>query len=351
MQTVQDPPEAADSDRPHEVHPGLMTRRDLKRYDAIRRKPTKVDYRGFDVFGMGPPSSGGSTVGEALNILEALPPTADRTTVLHRYLEASKLAYADRNAFVGDPAFVDVPLRGLLSDRYARERSGLINDDSTLPTPQPAGDPTKYEHGHGHGHHKAGTEEKAKSTTHLTVADRWGNVVSYTFTIEQIGGNGMVVPGRGFLLNNELTDFNFVPDTANSPDGGKRPRSSMAPTIVFKHGRPEIALGSPGGATIITSVLQTIVNYVDFGQSLPDAVAAPRASQRNSEPTPAEPAFIAQDGPALTALGHSFSVATPNPPAEIGAVEAIRFLPGGRQQAVAEPTRRGGGHAAVVSGR
>ena len=155
----------------------------------------------------------------------------------------------------------------------------------------------------------------------------------------------MVVPGRGFLLNNELTDFNFVPGTANSPDGGKRPRSSMAPTIVFKHGRPEVALGSPGGATIITSVLQTLVNYVDFGQSLPDAVAAPRASQRNSEPTPAEPAFIAQDGPALTALGHSFSVATPNPPAEIGAVEAIRFLPGGRQQAVAEPTRRGGGHA------
>ena len=294
---------------------------------------------------MGPPSSGGSTVGEALNILEALPRTADRTTVLHRYLEASKLAYADRNAFVADPDApgIDVPLRGLLSDAFARERSELISDTSTLPTPQAAGDPTRYDHGH-----KPGNEEKAKSTTHLTVADRWGNVVSYTFTIEQIGGNGMVVPGRGFLLNNELTDFNFVPGTANSPDGGKRPRSSMAPTIVFKHGRPEVALGSPGGATIITSVLQTLVNYVDFGQSLPDAVAAPRASQRNSEPTPAEPAFIARDGPALTALGHSFSVATPNPPAEIGAVEAIRFLPGGRQQAVAEPTRRGGGHAAVV---
>ena len=350
VETVRQPPEADDSNRPHEVHPGLMTQRDLRRYDAIRRDPTKVNYRGFDVFGMAPPSSGGSTVGEALNILEALPPTADRTTVLHRYLEASKLAYADRNAFIGDPAFVDVPLRGLLSDAYARERSRLIRDDTTLATPQPAGDPAPYDHGHGHGHgHKPGTEEKAKSTTHLTVADRWGNVVSYTFTIEQIGGNGMVVPGRGFLLNNELTDFNFVPGTANSPDGGKRPRSSMAPTIVFKHGRPEVALGSPGGATIITSVLQTLVNYIDFRQSLPDAVAAPRASQRNSEPTPAEPAFIAQEGPALTALGHSFPAPVPGaPPVEIGVVEAIRFLPDGKQQAVAEPTRRGGGHAMVV---
>jgi gamma-glutamyltranspeptidase/glutathione hydrolase len=346
-QTVQHPPESPDSDRPHEVHPGTMTVRDLRRYDAIRRKPTKIGYRGLDVYGMGPPSSGGSTVGEALNILESLPPAASRTQVLHRYLEASKLAYADRNAYVGDPAFFDVPLRGLLSDPFARERSGLIHDESTLPTPQAAGDPYPYEHGHGHGS-KPGFEEKARSTTHLTVADRWGNIVSYTFTIEQIGGNGMVVPGRGFLLNNELTDFTFTQGTANSPAPGKRPRSSMAPTIVFKGGRPEVALGSPGGATIITSVLQTLVNYVDFRQSLPDAIASPRASQRNSEPTPAEPAFIAQDGAALTALGHSFSIVTPNPPAEIGAVEAIRFLPGGKQQAAAEPTRRGGGSAMVV---
>jgi gamma-glutamyltranspeptidase/glutathione hydrolase len=122
----------------------------------------------------------------------------------------------------------------------------------------------------------------------------------------------------------------------------------MAPTLVFDHGRPDLAIGSPGGATIITTVLQTLINYIDLRQSLPDAIAAPRASQRNSEPTPAEPAFIAQDGPALTALGHSFSVVTPDPPAEIGAVEAIRFLRDGRQQAAAEPTRRGGGSAMVV---
>jgi gamma-glutamyltranspeptidase/glutathione hydrolase len=339
--------------------------RDLSRYDAIRRDPTRISYRGLDVFGMGPPSSGGSTVGEALNILEALPPTADRTTVLHRYLEASKLAYADRNAYVADPAFFDVPLRGLLSDPFARERSRLIDDGSTLSTlgtPQPAGDPDPYDH--GHGHERSDAAEHAKSTTHLTVADRWGNIVSYTFTIEQIGGNGMVVPGRGFLLNNELTDFNFTPaqGKANLPAPFKRPRSSMSPTIVFKHGRPDVALGSPGGATIITTVLQTLVNYIDLGESLPDAVAEPRASQRNAvvptdppppagtiEKTEAEPAFIDRYGTALKALGHSFTpVAAPG---EIGTVSAIRFFPRGGQQAVAEPTRRGGGSAMVVNPR
>ena len=358
-QTVQHPPEAPDSDRPHDVHPGLMTRDDLRRYEAIRRAPTKINYRGLDVYGMGPPSSGGTTVGEALNILEGFPMSSlTREQALHRYLEASKLAYADRNKFVADPDFEEVPVRGLLSDGFAAERRALIGEQA-LPAPQPAGDPAEYDHGHHDQDKRPGGDENAKSTTHLTVADRWGNVVSYTFTIEQIGGNGMVVPGRGFLLNNELTDFNFVPGTANSPAGGKRPRSSMAPTIVFDDGRPEVALGSPGGATIITTVLQTLVNYIDFGQSLPDALAAPRASQRNASPatdapagtlekTEAEPAFIAAYGAPLEALGHSFVVPTAAPPGQIGAATAIRFLRHRRQQAVAEPTRRGGGSAMVV---
>ncbi len=195
---------------------------------------------------------------------------------------------------------------------------------------------------------KSGGDEQGRSTTHLTVADRWGNVVSYTFTIEQIGGSGIVVPDRGFLLNNELTDFNFETGTANSPDGGKRPRSSMAPTIVLDRGRPTVALGAPGGATIITTVLQVLVHHVDFGLGLPEAIAAPRASQRNAATTPAEQAFIDRYGAPLTARGHAFAVATPNPPGELGAVEAIRFGRFGRQQAAAEPTRRGGGSAMVV---
>ena len=308
---------------------------------------------------MGPPSSGGTTVGEALNILEGFPMSGlPRELALHRYLEASKLAYADRNAFVADPDFEDVPVRGLLSDGFAAERRALIRDEA-LPAPWPAGDPTKYDHGHLGQDKRPSGDENAKSTTHLTVADRWGNVVAYTFTIEQIGGNGMVVPGRGFLLNNELTDFNFAPGTKNSPAGGKRPRSSMAPTIVFKHGRPVVALGSPGGASIITTVLQTLVNHIDFGMTLPEAVVEPRASNRNAAPpadpppppgtierTEAEQTFIDLYGPPLSARGHYFTV--PSGAGELGTVAAIRFRRHGRQQAVAEPTRRGGGSAMVV---
>src|SRR3954449_1887218 len=338
--TVQHPPVAPDSDRPHPVRAGSMGIKDLRRYRAIRRKPTHVRYRGLDVYGMGPPSSGGSTVGEALNILEGFNPLgAARDQALHRYLEASKLAFADRGQYLGDPRYVRVPLRGLLSDPFAASRRSLIGE-TALSTPQPAGDPWPYQGGSGQSA-RSSADHEGPSTTHLTVADRFGNVVSYTFTIEQTGGSGMVVPGRGFLLNNELTDFNFGTGTANSPEPGKRPRSSISPTIVLHHGRPAVALGSPGGATIITTVLQILVNRIDLGQSLPHALAAPRASNRNAGPpkgapagavekTEAEPAFIDRYGGPLAAKGHYFPVVTPNPPAEIGAATGIRFLRRGR---------------------
>ena len=153
------------------------------------------------------------------------------------------------------------------------------------------------------------------------------------------------MPGHGFLLNNELTDFNFQPGTANSPAGGKRPRSSISPTIVLADGKPVVALGSPGGSMIITTVLQILVNHLDFGMTLPEAVAAPRASQRNTSTVSAEPAFVASpEAAALAALhGHRFSET-----AEIGAATGIAFLPGGLLQAVAEPVRRGGGSAMVI---
>jgi gamma-glutamyltranspeptidase/glutathione hydrolase len=343
-QTVQHPPTAPDSDRPHTVRPGLMTTQDLAGYEAIDRKPTRIGYRGLDVFGMGPPSSGGSTVGEALNIVERFPRGEARDAKLHHYLEASKLAFADRNEFLGDPAYVEVPLRGLLSDAFAADRAGLIGD-TALPTPQPAGDPWQYNDGGDGRDHRTGVGERGKSTTHLTVADRWGNVVAYTFTIEQTGGSGIVVPGRGFLLNNELTDFNFDTGTANSPAGGKRPRSSMSPTIVFDRGKPAVALGSPGGSTIITTVLQILVNHVDFRQPLPDALAAPRASSRNTASIQWEPAFEPDKTVLQSKYGHVFGA---TPTAEIGAATGIRFLDGRRQQSVAEPTRRGGGSAMVV---
>jgi gamma-glutamyltranspeptidase / glutathione hydrolase len=315
------------------VRPGLMATSDLAAYRAPLRAPTHVTYRGLDVYGMGPPSSGGSTIGEALNILEGFNLSAlNKVDRYHLMFEASALAFADRNQYLADPDFVSVPLAGLLSDSYAAERRALIGwpADQTTNVPYAFGDPT---------------DNTGPSTTHLTVSDRWGNVVSYTFTIEQIGGSGIVVPGYGFLLNNELTDFNFVTGTANSPAGGKRPRSSMAPTIVLDHGTPLVALGSPGGSMIPTTVLQVMLDHLDGGLSLLDAVAAPRASQRNTATVAAEAAFRASpEAAALTALhGHTFSTS-----AEIGAVTGIKFLSGGGVQAVAEPVRRGGGSAMVV---
>jgi len=337
--TVQDPPKDPATTLP--VPPGSMERSDLRSYDAPQRPPTRVRYRGLDVFGMGPPSSGGSTVGEALNILE----TVDRGT-LHHYLEASALAFADRNAYVGDPDFVDVPLPELLSQPFADERACLINPGSALAKPVAPGSPDgSYDTDCDGTDDTSRHDTEGLSTTHLTVADTWGNVVAYTLTIEQTGGSGIVVPGRGFLLNNELTDFSAVVTEGdpNNPEGGKRPRSSMSPTIVFRDGKPLLAQGSPGGSTIITTVLQILVGRLDFGMTLPEALAAPRGSQRNGPSVTAEPAFVAAYGGPLSQLGHAFT-STP----EIGAATGIEFLGGGRQLAVAEPTRRGGGAAGVV---
>jgi gamma-glutamyltranspeptidase/glutathione hydrolase len=350
--TVQRPPVAADPTGTwaYPIRPGALTTADLAAYRVRRPAPTRSDFRGLDVYGMSTPSSGGTAVGEALNIIE----TAKRGTeiqTLHRYLEATALSFADRNRYVGadtSPAL----LRTLISDRYARSRACQIRPTTALKKPVQPGVPSAPR---GCATVPAGrSADNGKSTTNLTVADRWGNVVEYTLTIEQTGGNAMVVPGRGFLLNNELTDFNFTPTQGagvfdpNLPAPGKRPRSSMSPTIVLSDGRPFLALGSPGGATIITTVLQILVNRIELGMTLPQAMAAPRASQRNTAGIQAEPGFTSRYGPALTALGHTFQIPDT---AELGAATAIEFGRGGVMTAAAEPVRRGGGAAAVVHPR
>src|SRR5436305_5176924 len=339
VDTVQHPPTMPGITR--NVRPGLMNRDDLEDYNIVLREPVATTYRGLSIYGMGPPSSGGSTVGESLNILEGFNMhDLSRTQALHRYLEASRLAFADRNAYLGDPDVIDIPLTGLLSKQFAAQRRALIGPTAAT-SPVTPGNPYTFQHAASTN----GESREGVSTTHLTVADRWGNIVSYTFTIEQIGGSGIVVPGRGFLLNNELTDFDPTPGLANSPGPAKRPRSSMSPTIVFSGGRPVLALGSPGGSTIITTVLQLLINQVDFGMSLPDAIAAPRASQRNTALTTAEPAFLSSpEAAGLQALGQKFTSTD-----EIGAATGIAFLRGGLFQAVAEPVRRGGGSAMVVN--
>lgn len=352
--TVQHPKKTSTTTLP--VPPGTMKVSDLKAYRTKNRQPTKVGYRGYDVYGMAPSSSGGTTVGEALNIMErydlaAMTPQA----ALHHYLEASALAFADRGAYVGDPKYVDVPQAALLDDTYAAERACRISETSALKKPVAAGNVAAYD---GNCATPAPADDRTSpdteniNTTNMTVADRWGNVVEYTLTIEQTGGSGMVVPGRGFILNNELTDFSAVydPKDPNRIQPGKRPRSSISPTIVLKDGDPWLALGSPGGSTIITTVLQILFNRIDRGMSIEDALAAPRASQRNTASVTAEQSFIDAYGPLLTPYGHTFAAAgAPGTSgAEIGAATAIEMGPRGRFTVVAEPTRRGGGAAGVV---
>jgi gamma-glutamyltranspeptidase / glutathione hydrolase len=344
--------------------PGLMTLADLSRYRALSVAPTHVRYRGYDVYSMAPSSSGGSTVGEALNILSNFDLGAEsRVQVLHHFLEAGRLAFADRNRYVGDPRFVQVPLAQLLSEPFGRQRACLINPAHALTSPVAPGDPFA-----GSGGCTPQQPGPARDTTpetdtnHLVVADRYGDVASYTNTIEELGGSGIVVPGRGFLLNNELTDFDFAPPTTGSPDpnlpaGGKRPRSSMSPTIVLRNGRPFLALGAAGGATIITTVLQTLIERIDLHMSLPAAIAAPRASERNSPTAQAEPAFIAEPTTtALEQLGQSFSVSDTSPlnpsitiAPTIGVASGLEIRGHGRMVAAAEPTRRGGGSAGVLN--
>jgi gamma-glutamyltranspeptidase/glutathione hydrolase len=268
-------------------------------------------------------------------------------------LESSRFTFADRNAYLADPDFFDVPLAGLLSDSFAAERRALIHEHRAATSPVDPGDPSDNQGDPGSaGQASATISHPRQSTTHLVVSDRQGNVVSYTFTIESTGGNGIVVPGYGFLLNNELTDFNFESLThPNRADGDKRPRSSMSPTIITRDGQPFIAVGSPGGSTIPPTVLQVLLERLELGSTLPvrfalpEAIARPRAAQRNTVTTTAEPAFInSPEGRALRIqYGHAFSST-----AEIGAVTGIEFLPNGNTLAAAEPVRRGGGSAAVV---
>ena len=352
--TVADPP--VDPAASRDVRPGLMERGDLAAYRAVVREPAHVPYRGMDVYGMPPSSSGGSTVGEALNILGNFRLDArDPVTALHYYLEASKLAYADRGRYVGDADKVDVPLDELLSAGFARERACLIQPDRAAPAPVAAGSPDgSYAPCVPPGTQTRALAFEGPQTTHLVVADKWGNVVSYTLSIEQFGGSGITVPGRGFLLNNELTDFSFQPPAPgaapdpNLPGPRKRPRSSMSPTLVLKDGRPKLAVGTPGGSTIITTVLQILMNRIDLGMSLPAALDAPRATQRNTPQVYAEQPFIDAYGRGLAARGHRLEV-FPGPPAGvIGAATGLEFLRPGLVQAVAEPVRRGGGSALVV---
>ncbi|KAF0815374.1 Gamma-glutamyltranspeptidase [Andreprevotia sp. IGB-42] len=325
---------------------GQMTLNDLKDYEARLRQPIRSSYRGYELYGMPMPSSGGIAIAEALNILENFDlKSMPRTQAEHLYLEASRLAFADRNAYVADGEYIDVPRVGLLSKEYARERARQI-DLKTAHGKATQGDPYPFQNDLSVPlRPQPALAAEPAHTTHLTVTDREGNIVAYTFTIEDWGGSGIVVPGRGFLLNNEMTDFEFSGPHPNVPEAGKRPRSSMSPTLAFKNGKPAFSIGSPGGSTIITTVMQTIVNHVDLGMSLGEALAAPRMSQRNGDKTEVESLLKFVGSPqaqALEAYGHTWSETD-----EIGAANGLRFNDDGTVTAVSEPLRHGGGSAIV----
>jgi gamma-glutamyltranspeptidase/glutathione hydrolase len=329
------------------VRPGNMTMADLANYESRVRRPIHTTYRGYDVYGMPPPSSGGVAVAEALNILEGYDlKSMPRANVEHLYIEASRLTFADRNAYLADPEYIDAPLAGLLSKEYAARRRAQISMERAAPVAA-QGDPYPFQNDLSiplRPQPAARMLSESAHTTHLTVSDKDGNVVAYTFTIESWGGSGITVPGYGFLLNNEMTDFDFSGPHPNVPEAGKRPRSSMAPTIALKNGKPAFTIGSPGGSTIVTTVLQTIVNHVDLGMPMDQAVDAPRLSQRNGPVTDVEPGFAGgAQAQALEKLGHKWAPRAQ----EIGAANALVFNPDGTVTAVSEGKRHGVGTALV----
>lgn len=249
---------------------GILTLQDLKDYEIHRHKPVVGNYRGYDIYSMPPPSSGGTHLIQILNIMENfdianmnyLGPT--HISVLN---EAMKMAFADRAKFMGDPAFAkDIPLKGLTSKGYAK----FLADSIDVAKPKlelPAGDPGIFEH---------------QSTTHLSVVDAEGNAVALSQTINFFFGSGEIVPGVGIIMNNEMDDFSTNPESPNAPEPGKTPLSSMSPTIVEKDGEVFMVLGSPGATRIFTAMAQIISNVIDFGMGMDEAIEAPRIHASSS---------------------------------------------------------------------
>jgi gamma-glutamyltranspeptidase / glutathione hydrolase len=255
---------------------GRMTIEDLANYHAVERQPVRGTYRGYEVVSMPPPSSGGAHIVEILNILEGFPLAAqglNSVASLHQMAEAEKLAYADRAAWLGDPDFIKIPLAGLISKAYGEHLRSLIASDRARPAADiRPGEPQRYE---------------SDQTTHFSIVDNDGNAVANTYTLNLPYGSGLVAEGTGVLLNNELDDFAAKPGAANAyglmggdanaPGPARRPLSSMSPTLVFEDGKLLMATGSPGGSTIISTVLQIILNVIDHGLNVAEAENAPRA--------------------------------------------------------------------------
>lgn len=320
---------------------GSMTADDLADYELSIDEPIWGEFQGYDIASMPPPSSGGVFLLQMLGILDGFDLSQYDVRSWEKYhllAETMHLAYADRAAYAGDPDFVDVPLNGLLHPDYIAERRALIDLDSVNENPE-AGDPWQYENGTpDYEATEQPDQNQYGETTHFTVADRWGNVVSYTTTIEQVFGTGIMVPEYGFMLNNELTDFDAVPGGANEVQPFKRPLSSMTPTIVFDGDEPVLTVGSPGGPTIITSVLQTILHAIEYDMELKAAVEEPRIYTNSLNSYRYESGISADVLEQLNSMGHSFGAS----PTVIGNVQSIQIDPEtGEFKGVADSSRNG----------
>ncbi len=314
--------------------PGLLTMADFEAYEVIERAPVCIPYRGDAVCGMGPPSSGGLTVGQMLGILARfdLPAMGPGMLGEHLFLEAGRLAFADRDLYIADADFVAMP-EGLLDADYLRGRARLIDAEAAM-GPADAGTPPWRDAAARH----ADDPRPRAGTTHFVIRDGRGDVVSATTTIEM--GFGSRLMTNGFLLNNELTDFSFAPTgadglVANRVEPGKRPRSSMAPTVVLRDGAPVLAIGSPGGANIIPYTARALIGILDWEMPLHEAVARPHLLNRNG------PSFV-EEGPGaeemaaeLEAMGHEVRVGDLN-----SGLHAIRIGDDGLEGA-ADPRREG----------
>ncbi|CAM3815927.1 gamma-glutamyltransferase [Mesobacillus thioparans] len=330
---------------------GSMTPEDLEKYDVTVDEPVWGDYKGYEIASMPPPSSGGVFLLQMLKTLDGFNLSqydVNSTEKYHLLAEAMHLAYADRAAYAGDPEFVNVPVKGLLHPDYIRERQDLISLDSVNQNPT-AGDPWKYENSEAnYSQTSQPNDRQYGETTHFTVADKWGNVVSYTTTIEQVFGTGIMVPGYGFMLNNELTDFDAVPGGANEVQPNKRPLSSMTPTIVFENDEPVLTVGSPGGPTIITSVLQTILHAIEYDMELKEAVEQPRIYTNNLNSYRYEDGISADTIDELNAMGHKFG----SSPTTIGNVQSILIdRENGTFKGVADSSRNGAAIGVNLKGK
>ena len=306
---------------------GLFTMEDMANYQVEVMEPVVGSYRGYDIISSPSPSSGGTIILEILNILENfdLPSMEDCSAEeLHLIAEAFKMAYADRGEYMGDTKFVDVPIDGLISKDYAKTLAAKIDPNTSMETVLPD-DPWMFEH---------------EETTHYSVADAEGNMVSVTCTVNGYFGNGVAVDGYGFVLNNEMDDFVVGADHPNSIAGGKTPLSSMSPTIIMKDGKPFAVLGSPGGTTIIATVAQVISNLIDHGMTMQEAVDAPRISGYNNNTINYETRISQDVIDQLTAMGH---ICNPDDDwnRSFGSVNAVRYAEDGTLDGAGDPRRDG----------